>query len=249
MNTYVINSFRILVAALIFPALTAHAQSQWSVAGGVISVESPYADTDNKTLGLPMVNYQGERLTIKGYMLDYKLLGDKGVNWSVIVEPGQFFDSTDSDNIAIKTLNKRKISLYAGTKVSYSASFGRISASVSHDVLGHGDGVKFKTDYNYPVKLTKELMLVPFVGFEVNSSQLSNYYYGVAEGESTTYDAYQLSSTVNYNIGLLATYKINQNWNVNALVKYNQLDSDIEDSPIVDTDNISSAMMSVTYHF
>ncbi|ALS34363.1 outer membrane protein [Pseudoalteromonas translucida KMM 520] len=249
MNTYMTNSLRVLVTTLIFTASAAHAESRWSVAGGVISVESPYADTDSKTLGLPMVNYTGERLTLKGYMLDYKLLGDEGLNWSVILEPGQFFDSTDSDNVAIKALNERKMSLYAGTKVSYAASFGRVSASISHDVLGHGDGAKFKTDYSYPVKLTKELMLAPFVGVEINSSQLSNYYYGVAEGESSTFDAYELSSTVNYNIGLLASYQLNKNWNVNALVKFNQLDADIEDSPIIDTDNLTTAMMSITYHF
>ena len=239
----------ILLSTLLVTTSAAYADSPWSVAGGVIAVDSPYANTDTKVMALPMINYQGEKLTLRGYTLDYTLLQQHGFSWSATLAPGQFFDSSDSDNPAIKALNERKMSLYAGTKVSYAASFGRVSASVSHDILGNGDGAKFKTDYSYPVKLTKELMLAPFVGVEINSSQLSNYYYGVAEGESSTFDAYELSSTVNYNIGLLATYKINKNLNVNALVKYHQLDADIEDSPIIDTDNLTTAMMSITYHF
>ncbi|MBE0420121.1 MipA/OmpV family protein [Pseudoalteromonas nigrifaciens] len=239
----------ILLSTLLVTTSAAYADSPWSVAGGVIAVDSPYANTDTKVMALPMINYQGEKLTLRGYTLDYTLLQQHGFSWSATLAPGQFFDSSDSDNPAIKALNERKMSLYAGTKVSYAANFGRLNASVTHDILGNGDGAKFKTDYSYPVKLTKELMLAPFVGVEINSSQLSNYYYGVAEGESSTFDAYELSSTVNYNIGLLATYKINKNLNVNALVKYHQLDADIEDSPIIDTDNLTTAMMSITYHF
>ncbi|WMS94303.1 MipA/OmpV family protein [Pseudoalteromonas sp. HL-AS2] len=239
----------ILLSTLLVTTSAAYADSPWSVAGGVIAVDSPYANTDTKVMALPMINYQGEKLTLRGYTLDYTLLQQHGFSWSATLAPGQFFDSSDSDNPAIKALNERKMSLYAGTKVSYAANFGRLNASVTHDILGHSDGLKFNGDYNYPVKLTKELMLAPFVGVEINSSQLSNYYYGVAEGESSTFDAYELSSTVNYNIGLLATYKINKNLNVNALVKYHQLDADIEDSPIIDTDNLTTAMMSITYHF
>ena len=239
----------ILLSTLLVTTSAAYADSPWSVAGGVIAVDSPYANTDTKVMALPMINYQGEKLTLRGYTLDYTLLQQHGFSWSATLAPGQFFDSSDSDNPAIKALNERKMSLYAGTKVSYAANFGRLNASVTHDILGNGDGAKFKTDYSYPVKLTKELMLAPFVGVEINSSQLSNYYYGVAEGESSTFDAYELSSTVNYNIGLLASYQLNKNWNVNALVKFNQLDADIEDSPIIDTDNLTTAMMSITYHF
>ena len=44
-------------------------------------------------------------------------------------------------------------------------------------------------------------------------------------------------------------YYINKNWNVNAMVNYKQLDSDIEDSPIIDTDNTTTVMMSVNYRF
>ena len=92
-------------------------------------------------------------------------------------------------------------------------------------------------------------MLIPSVGVELNSSDVSNYYYGVATGESTTYAPYELGSTVNYNAGLFLMYYINKNWNVNAMVNYQQLDSDIEDSPIIDTDNTTTVMMSVNYRF
>ena len=53
-------------------------------------------------------------------------------------------------------------------------------------------------------------MLVPSVGVELNSSDVSNYYYGVALGESTTYAPYELGSTVNYNAGLFLMYYINK---------------------------------------
>ena len=80
-------------------------------------------------------------------------------------------------------------------------------------------------------------------------SNVSNYYYGVAAGESTRYAPYQLGSTVNYNAGLSFRYQLNKNWHLNGLVKYTQLDADIEDSPIVDSDNIATTMLSVSYQF
>ena len=249
MNTYIQNSLRLLVGTLALCSITAQAESQFSLGGGVISTSSPYAGTDSETLFLPIITYEGERLSFKGLSLDYKLVEEQGFNWSLVLEPGDNFDTSDSDLAAIKALDDRKLSLYAGTQVSYTASFGKISASATHDVIGHGDGAKFKTNYSYPIKLSKQLMLIPSVGVELNSSDVSNYYYGVAQGESTTYAPYELSSTVNYNAGLFLMYYINKNWNVNAMVNYKQLDSDIEDSPIIDTDNTTTVMMSVNYRF
>jgi len=249
MNPYIKNSIQIIVSTFALCSITAQAESQFSLGGGVISTSSPYAGTDNKTLVLPMITYEGERLSLRGLSLDYKLLEDDGFNWSLVLEPGDNFDTSDSDLAAIKALNDRKLSLYAGTQVSYTAGFGKITASATHDVIGHGDGAKFKTNYSYPIKLSKQLMLVPSVGVELNSSDISNYYYGVAQGESSTYAPYKLSSTVNYNAGLFLMYYINKNWNANAMVNYKQLDSDIEGSPIIDTDYSTTVMMSVNYRF
>ena len=249
MNTYMKNSIRILVGTLTLCSIAVQAESQFSLGGGVISTSSPYAGTDSETLFLPIITYEGERLSFRGLSLDYKLVEEQGFNWSLVLEPGDNFETSDSDLAAIKALDDRKLSLYAGTQVSYTASFGKISASATHDVIGHGDGTKFKTNYSYPIKLSKQLMLVPSVGVELNSSDVSNYYYGVAQGESTTYAPYELSSTVNYNAGLFLMYYINKNWNVNAMVNYKLLDSDIEDSPIIDTDSTTTVMMSVNYRF
>ncbi|ALQ09496.1 MULTISPECIES: MipA/OmpV family protein [unclassified Pseudoalteromonas] len=251
MNIYVKKSLQLLLSTLALSSLMAQAQdkSPWSVGAGLISTESPYAGTDNRTLLLPMINYEGEKLTFRGFALDYKLVENKGFNWSVILEPGQFFDSSDSDLAEIKALDDRKISLYAGSKVSYTTGYGSLSASASHDILGHGDGAKLKARYSYPFKLSKQIMLIPSFGVELSSSKVSNYYYGVTKGESNTFDAYELGSTVNYNAGMLLSYQLNKKWNVSAMINYTQLDSDIEDSPIIDTSSISTAMMSVSYQF
>lgn len=127
---------------------------------------------------------------------------------------------SDSNLEAIKALDNKKLSLYADTEVCYSAGFDKISANTTHDEIGHSDGAKFKTNYSYSIKLPKQLMLIPSVGIELNSSDVSNYYYGVAQGESTTYAPYELGSTLNYNAGLFLMYYINKNWNVNAMVNY-----------------------------
>ncbi|AQP99570.1 scaffolding protein [Pseudoalteromonas aliena] len=251
MNTYVKNSVQLLLGAFALSSITAQAQdeSPWSIGAAVISTGSPYAGTDNKILLLPMINYEGEKLTFRGFALDYKLVEDEGFTWSAILEPGQNFDSSDSDITAIKALNDREISLYAGTKVSYATKYGHFSASASHDVLGHGDGAMFDTNYSYPFKLSKQIMLIPSFGVELNSSKVSNYYYGIEKGESNTYAPYKLGSTVNYNAGMLLSYQLDKRWNISAMVSYTRLDSDIENSPIIDTANISTAMMSVSYQF
>lgn len=249
MNTYILPNLRLLISLCALLAFSSHAQSKWSVGLGAISVESPYLDTDNTTIALPTIDYYGENLTVRGIAADYKLFKKEGFSWSVILEPGQFFDSTDSDNVAISSLDERKLSLYAGTRIMHRSRFGIIRASVSHDVLGHGNSAKLNSHYSYPIKLSTRLSLTPFIGIELSSRTLSNYYYGVAQGESNTFDAYELGSTVNYQSGIVANYQLNKQWNINAMLKYSQLDDDIKNSPIVADNNLSTAMLSVSYHF
>ena len=64
MNTYIQNSLRLLVGTLALGSITAQAESQFSLGGGVISTSSPYAGTDSETLFLPIITYEGERLSL-----------------------------------------------------------------------------------------------------------------------------------------------------------------------------------------
>ncbi|WJG10863.1 MipA/OmpV family protein [Aliiglaciecola sp. LCG003] len=223
---------------------------QWTVGAGVIAVDNPYIGVDSRIMALPFVTYKSENLTFRGFAFDYKVMQYQDLTFSIILKPGDgFLDSSDSDNEAIRALSDRDLSYYAGVKMSHSSKLGSISAAASHDLLGNGDGYIIDADYSYPIHLGENVMVVPTIGVSYNSADVSNYYYGVAAGESDVFDQYALSTTVNAYIGLVVTYKIDKNWSVSAMAKYTQLDKDIEYSPIIDDRQKTMGLLSLNYRF
>lgn len=59
----------------------------------------------------------------------------------------------------------------------------------------------------------------------------------------------RLSGTTDLSMSLIAIYNFSENVNVNFLLRYTLLDQNIGDSPIVEKENISMVMSTITYKF
>jgi outer membrane protein len=77
-----------------------------------------------------------------------------------------------------------------------------------------------------------------------------DYYYGVRSKESLpSRPKYNASDALNPFISLQLTYKISERWDIFSNFKYQRLDSEISDSPIVDQSYKTSLMFGLIYGF
>lgn len=238
-------SVNVLLLSTLAMGITAEASangSPWSVGLGVLNMSSPYLDVDNQSYALPLINYNGEKLRASIFNLEYDLYEVERLKLSFATELGEdFLKASDSDNAFVQAQDDRKISLYSGAKLTYHSSFGIFNTSALYDVSGHSEGSLFKINYSYPVSLTKDLLFIPTVGTIFKSADVANYYFGT--------ENYNVGSTTDLSLSMLLSYKISNSLNASAFVRHTILDKDISNSPLVENDNVTMAMLSLTYKF
>ncbi|SUI57598.1 MltA-interacting protein precursor [Shewanella putrefaciens] len=216
--------------------------SPWSLGVGVLNLSSPYIGVDNKNYGLPLVNYNGERLRASIFNLEYDIYEIERLKLSFATELGEdFLKVSDSKDSAIRMLEDRKISIYSGAKLSYHSPIGIFNTSALYDISGHSEGSIFKINYSYPIRLTNDLTFIPSVGTTFKSADVANYYYGT--------DNYNVGNTTDLSLNMIISYKISESLNATAFLRHIVLDKDISNSPIVENDSVTMAMLSLTYKF
>lgn len=88
------------------------------------------------------------------------------------------------------------------------------------------------------------------IGVDWLNQQLTQYYYGVDQRDTVDSSYfYQAGSAINPYFKISPSYKINQNWRLVSLLKYQLLDSEIQDSPIVKERQRITWFMGINYAF
>ncbi len=224
--------------------------SKWTLGLAAIGFETPYRDSKNKQYILPIVNYYGEKFTMEGAQFSYKFFDRPNLNVFAVLEPGEeYFNASDSNNAALAVLSDRKLSYYAGVGANLNTEFGQFGSTVTGDVSDHSDGTKLKLAYSYPMKLSEKWRFTPSIDAVWNNSDANDYYYGVDPGESASLAAYSADSGINYGLSLHASYEVTQNWYLHGAAKWQKLDREIENSPLVDNDTPASVSLAMTYRF
>ncbi|WP_083196456.1 MipA/OmpV family protein [Serratia sp. 14-2641] len=223
----------------------------WSVGVGVLAEQLPYRDYDAQYIPLPILTYQGEQFFINGQGIGINLLSSEKHNLHLAVNYSPLsFKPTDSDDPAMKKLDKRRATAMAGIGYQYHADWGSINADIATDVLGYSDGVIADVGYQYRFQFGK-LQLVPGFGMRWQNRAFNNYYFGISERESqrSGMQQYQAKSGVTSYISLASYYAINNDWQL-FLMGYNEQMSDtVKDSPMTDRDYSINAVAGVLYSF
>jgi outer membrane protein len=94
------------------------------------------------------------------------------------------------------------------------------------------------------------LRLRPYATLAFRDARLNNYYYGVRPDEVTVQrPAYAPGGTVNVELGLLATYRLSQGWQLLGSLGVTQASSGVGASPVVEDDTLPHAMLGLLYGF
>ncbi|WP_025122626.1 MULTISPECIES: MipA/OmpV family protein [unclassified Serratia (in: enterobacteria)] len=224
---------------------------EWSIGTGVLAEQLPYRDYKTQYIPLPIVTYQGEQLFINGQGIGINILNSESHNLHLAVNYSPLsFKPADSDDPAMKRLDKRRATAMAGIGYQYHARWGSLGGKVATDVLGYSDGVIADVGYQYTFELGK-LRLIPSVGMRWQNRSFNNYYFGITEQESrrSGMQQYRAKSGVSHYLSVASYYALNNNWQL-FLMGYNEQISDsAQDSPMTDHDYSIYVVTGVLYSF
>lgn len=184
---------------------------------------------------------------LEGLLLGYTLLQNQ--NWALdaLISP-RFLGPIDND--LLDDLDDRDPDLHAGVRYSVYFDDSLIRLDISKDIANTHDGHAISASYDKEWQL-KNWLITGTASAAYISEEVTDYYYGVDNGESTTqFPVYRAKGALITIFAIGAEYPINENWTFNANLLYTLLDDEIKDSPIsIDDNELSEVSTSLRYHF
>ncbi|MCS4309106.1 outer membrane protein [Rheinheimera pacifica] len=225
-------------------AMAQSAASQgFSYGVGVGVNQEIYQGYSNRTIPLPIIGYQGDRLTVYGPFVSYKLLDLGNISFSAKLAP-RFAGFDESDSAVFNGMAKRKDSIDGGIGMQLRQDSWKFEAQTVFDLLGNSNGQESKVSVSYSYR-AGQVIIEPAFGVSYSDSNLVDYYYGVRPDEATAQrPAYQASGAVNYNAGVSVTTALFFGGMTRLGVQHHWYGSSISDSPLTDRDTGLSAFLS-----
>lgn len=247
------TKFKFLVLAALTAGTmnSAFAEGKWSLGAAALIESFPYKGVDTKVYPAPIIGYEGEDFYFRGFNAGYYLWNDKTDKLSVAAWYNPLhFRPKDSDDRALRQLDRRKSTMMAGLSYAHYTQYGYLRTILGGDVLGESEGITWDLAWLYRYS-NGALTIIPGIGATWNSENQNDYYYGVSRGESsrTGVNRYDADSDWNPYVELTVNYALNDSWSVYGMGRYIHLGSEIKDSPMVDTSWSGVMLTGVTYSF
>jgi len=205
---------------------------------GVANLPKYVGGDDTETIAIPLINVNyNDRIYFNFNKLGgwlYK--SNNGFRVGGLITIHQGYDAKDVPD-KYNWVGDREHSVMAGLNVAYNQ--GRLSTEAGYltDVSDESEGTKFYVQASYTFLANATYTFTAMGKIEHQDEDLVNYYYGVND------------SGTNASIGLIGTYKLSQRWSLLGAVTVATLDDNIIDSPIVEGDSYSMALLGATYSF
>ena len=184
---------------------------------------------------------------LEGLILGYTLVQNQ--NWAIdaLLSP-RFIGPIDND--LLDSLDERDPDLHAGVRYSIYLDDSLIRLDLSRDIANTHNGHTISASYDKEWQV-KNWLITGTVSAAYISKEVTDYYYGVDNAESTSqFPTYRANGALVSTLAVGAEYPLNENWTFNANLLYTSLDDEIRDSPVTINDNvISKVSSSLRYHF
>lgn len=217
---------------------------------GAIGRSSPYLDSSEQVLRvIPAITYNGKRLQWFGPNLRYGLLGSGQLRLALTASYriGVF---EEKDSLALVGLGDREDTLLAGLGLQYELAGGvDLAVGYEHDVLDRIGGGEATLELSKGFQ-AGGVRLVPQVSAHWSDRRLGSHDYGVPKSaELPGRPAYEVGSTVSYEIGVGGFAELTESWRLAASVAAEFLDSEVSRSPIVADDSLIKGFLGVVFVF
>jgi len=210
----------------------------------------PYEKVDDILLPSPVIFYDDGLFYIRWSRAGIYFFGDKQDNYawgfSLTTQPRTYGYEKDE----IKGMDERKTTWEAGLAFSAKIDKAYIEIMALTDVMDRYDSWILKTEAGYDFEFGK-LSLYPSLILIYQSSNFSNYYYGVKQSEESTSGFTQYTPNNGFLLGAQTYIKYPFTNELSALIniRADKLSKEVTDSPIVTEDYIYSGLVSLIYTF
>jgi outer membrane protein len=222
---------------------------QLGVGAQVLTASNPYRGGDTVVLALPMLTYVGERFFVVSPRAGYAIVRDPRGSINAIVDfrfKGEAFEAEGF----LAGMEDRKNTAMAGLDANV-RTYGncRLEISAMTDILDRHNGQEVNTVLSRVFRW-EQLSLIPGAGLVWRSADYNDYYYGVRSSEATDVrPVYDPGDSLEWFARLLLRYTLNANWSLAGAVRFEAFSSEVRDSPIVDSDYLTTTIVGVNYLF
>lgn len=137
----------------------------------------------------------------------------------------------------------------AGIEAILDGDWGQLQVSFLQDITNQHGGQRADLVVSQ-THIWKRWLIQPSVGLSWKSNALADYYFGVEADESiSTIPEYEAGASTNLLTSILFNYAIKPDLFWGLAVKYEKMDNNIADSPIVVEDSVLTAYTGIKYRF
>lgn len=251
--------------------------SQWqlSLSIGAGTLTNPLNGGDNIPLVIiPKIHYYGENFFIENNVIGYSFYQSDDLIISAVSQlnrekafftdwqPSHLFISSFSESTVIapedekvskNDIRKRKWAVDAGLQINWFISQStEIKAQLFHDINNVYNGLNGQLAFNHSISLPSftQSKVRLAAGINWQSSDLSNYYYGISHQDQVDLaNLYQASTGINPFISINYRYQLSKDWQLSLFAKHEWLGEHIADSPLIEDQHITSAFIGAVYAF
>lgn len=219
---------------------------------GIRFGQSPYLatdDDDQRELDLiPLYLYEGKYIFARGATGGVHIVNNDDYELNVFVRY-RFQQLDPSRNAFYDGLEKRRQTLDAGIQFGIRKAWGELRLNWLTDTLDRHNGQQAEASYRYRFDAGR-WSFSPFITWEYQDKQLTDYYFGVSAAEATI-DRPQFSagSSQWISFGLNTAWQYSDRIGFFANVDFAGVDSDVTTSPLVEETSFATGFVGGTYTF
>lgn len=238
----------ILILALISTLMA----EKLTVGAGPYMQTQPYKDLDGLVVPSPVIFFDNSLVYVRWTRAGVYFLGDKSddLSWgfSLTAQP-RVNQYKASDSHYLTGMSNRESSVEGGLAFSASKDKAYIEVMALTDVLARHDSWTLKTELGYEFEVGN-FTFYPSVMLTYQSSSFMDYYYGVAQSETTPLRAqYSAGSAMQYGAQTYIKYPLSDKLSTFVNIKVDKLPTEATNSPIVNEDYVYSGLVSLIYTF
>lgn len=221
---------------------------RWSLGVAVISSPEPYVDADNDILVVPSVSFEYRKFYFRGIYAGYTFWERGGFQADAVLRP-RFEGYEEDDSPFLSGMEERRKSADLGVDLQWERERIGVSLALKTDILDRSGGQEALLQLYSPIRFGP-VRVEPRVGVAWQSADLTNYYFGVRPEEARPdRPAYEPGSALNLTGGVFVFSPVSRRLLFQGFVRIDQLDGNVEASPIVGDGRAVVGFVGLSYAF
>jgi outer membrane protein len=213
--------------------------------------------SDTERLGINLLaNYSSERIYYSyfndlGLIRNFQESGQSTENITVIPAdqlPQAGVSVGPPGAFTVLELPDRDFAINLGVEFLWNLPAGQLQVKLLQDVSGTHQGAQLNLDYSRSWQHGR-WGFRPGVGLSWQSAQLIDYYYGLEYRDELFGFRYVGEASTHLSLGMLLSYRINNNLSYVTQYRHTWLGSEVRDSPLIDVNHTQAWFSGLFYRF